>query len=102
MICGRSGTNCDEFKTPNSDKSRAGAQRPTSNIQHPTSRSEAEEFACGCRKQVRFLFGGKFHQFNELARFRFAKRERIIGAKCNALRAEKLNQYLQCVGVVNE
>ena len=63
---------------------------------------KAKKFAGGFGKQSRFLFGGKFHHFNELARFRFAKRERIIGAKCNALRAEKLNQHLQGVCVVNE
>ena len=83
--------NCDEFKTPN-------AQRPTPNVES----SETEKFSSGFRKHLRFLFGGKFHRFDEAARLRFAQRERIIGAKCDAFRTEKFDQHPQGVGVVNK
>ena len=91
--------NCDEFTK----------KRPTPinreqalNAQDPMSKSEAEKFAGRAGKQLRLFFGRKFHRFNELTRVRFAQRERIIGAKCDAFRAEKFYQHPQGVGVVNE
>jgi hypothetical protein len=77
-------------------------QRCLDFARHDNYESEAKKFAGRAGEQLRFFFGRKFHRFNELTRVRFAQRERIIGAKCDAFRAEKFDQHPQGIGVVNE
>jgi hypothetical protein len=47
-------------------------QRCLDFARHDNYESKAKKFLRSSGKQLRFLFGGKIHRFDELARFRFA------------------------------
>ena len=83
------------------------AERLTSNAQRPTSERrsqiiQTEKFARRAGESVALFLSRKvLHRFDEFAGMCFAERERIIRTERDTLRAEKLEQQLQRIGIVD-